>query len=455
MEPRILIVDDDRGHAETLEDALEVLGLETSLASSAEEAKKLIAEGDPYAVVITDLVMGAEDGFAVLDKARRRSPSTQVLMLTGHGGREIAVKAMEEGALYYLEKPVNLDELRTKVQRALDTWRKEEEFERLKRDLGQLQGIQKLVGRSPQMQRVVDLIYQVAPTQASALILGESGTGKELVARAIHNLSPRKEEPFVALNCGGLSEGTIGSELFGHVKGAYTGAASDREGKFEYANGGTLFLDEIAEMPLEMQVQLLRVLEEQKVVRIGSNKSIPVDVRLLAATHQDLEKKIEQGKFRQDLYYRLKVVTIQLPPLRDRKSDIPLLAEHFRDLFAKMHNKDVEGIDREVLVAFSSYDWPGNVRELRNVIESMVVRARGNILTVQDLPPELSTHPEEIGDPWAFLAGKTVEEVERNQIRVTLDLFQGNRQKAAKALGTSERTLYRKLKEYGLEGRGR
>ncbi len=455
MEPRILIVDDDRGHAETLGDALEVLGLETNTAHSAEEAKKLIAEGDPYAVVITDLVMGAEDGFAVLAKARRRSASTQVLILTGHGGREIAVKAMEEGALYYLEKPVNLDELRTKVQRALDTWRKELEFDRLKRDLGQLQGIQKLVGRSPQMQRVVELIYQVAPTQASALILGESGTGKELVARAIHNLSPRKDGPFVALNCGGLSEGTIGSELFGHVKGAYTGAAGDREGKFEYAHGGTLFLDEIAEMPLEMQVQLLRVLEEHKVVRIGSNKPIPVDVRLLAATHQDLEKKMEQGKFRQDLYYRLKVVTIRIPALRDRKSDLPLLAEHFRDLFAKMHNKDVEGIDREVLVAFSAYDWPGNVRELRNVIESMVVRARGNILTVQDLPPELSSHPEEIGDPWAFLAGKTVEEVERNQIRVSLDLFQGNRQKAAKALGMSERTLYRKLKEYGLEARGR
>ncbi len=455
MEPKILIVDDDRGHAETLEDALEVLEMEINLAHSAEEAKKKITEGDPYAVVITDLVMGAEDGFAVLEKARRRSRSTQVLILTGHGGREIAVKAMEEGALYYLEKPVNLDELRTKVQRALETWRKEEEFDRLKRDLGQLQGIQKLVGRSPQMQRVVELIYQVAPTQASALILGESGTGKEVVARAIHDLSPRKDGPFVALNCGGLSEGTIGSELFGHVKGAYTGAAADREGKFEYANGGTLFLDEIAEMPLEMQVQLLRVLEEHKVVRIGANKAIPVDVRLLAATHQDLEKKIEEGGFRQDLYYRLKVVTIRLPPLRDRKSDIPLLAEHFRKLFAKMHNKDVEGIDREVLVAFSTYDWPGNVRELKNVIESMVVRTRGNIMTVHDLPPELSTHPEEIGDPWGFLAGKTVEEVERNQIRVTLDLFQGNRQKAAKALGMSERTLYRKLKEYGLEARGR
>jgi two-component system, NtrC family, response regulator HydG len=452
MSKRVLIVDDDQGHAEVVGEVLEGEGLAVQLADSGEEGLRLIRDEDPFALVLTDLKMRDVDGFAVLEAAKAKDPATVVLMLTGHGGRDVAVKAMKEGALYYLEKPVELDELRIKVGKALEIQERDREYLILKNDLARRHGIEGFIGRSPQILRIVDLVHQIAPTQASVLILGESGTGKELVARAIHNLSPRRKKPFVALNCGGLAEGTIESELFGHARGAFTGAVGDRQGKFEFAQNGTLFLDEVAEMPLQTQVKLLRVLEDREVVPVGSNESRKVDVRVLAATHRNLMADIDEGKFRKDLYYRLKVVTVELPSLRERKQDIPLLAESFRAQAASLHDKYVDGIDREVLLAFSTYDWPGNVRELRNVVESMVVRARGNILTVLDLPPELSPSLVVDQDGWQFLGGKQADEVERNHIRVTLELFQGNRQQAAKAMGISERTLYRKLKEYSLEG---
>ncbi|MCA8971521.1 MAG: sigma-54-dependent Fis family transcriptional regulator [Planctomycetes bacterium] len=454
MTTKILIVDDDRAHAETCAEALEPMGMEIVVANTGAEGLDRVRASSPFGVVLTDLVMRDHDGFEVLEAVKEKDPSTTVLMLTGHGNRDVAVRAMEEGALYYLEKPVDLDELRTKVRKALETHDRNIEYDALKRDISRVTGLSEIIGRAPQIVRLVELINQVAPTQASVLIRGESGTGKELVARAIHALSPRRHRPFVALNCGGLSEGTIESELFGHVKGAFTGAMGDRAGKFEFAKGGTLFLDEVAEMPVQTQVKLLRVLEDRMVVPVGANDSIPVDVRVLAATHQDLEKRIESGEFREDLYYRLKVITLNVPPLRERRQDIPLLAEHFRKQLATLHDKHVDGIDREVLVAFSLYDWPGNVRELRNVIESMVVRARGNILTVLDLPPELSPSPRSDNDPWSFLAGKNAAEVERQHLRVTLDMFHGNRQRAAQTMGISERTLYRRIKDYGLGDEG-
>lgn len=447
MSTKILIVDDDQAHAEVCAEALETMGVRPTIAHSGAEGIRILNESDGFAAVLTDLVMRGDDGFAVLEAAKANDPSTTVIMLTGHGNREVAVQAMEQGALYYLEKPVDLDELRTKVRKAIETYSRAVEYDELKRDISRVTGLSEIKGRAPQIVRLVELINQVAPTQASVLIRGESGTGKELVARAIHALSPRRDRPFVALNCGGLSEGTIESELFGHVKGAFTGAMGDRAGKFEYAKGGTLFLDEVAEMPLQTQVKLLRVLEERSVVPVGANESVPVDVRVLAATHQDLEQKIEAHEFREDLYYRLKVLTLNVPPLRERRQDIPLLADHFREQLATLHDKHIDGIDREVLVAFSAYDWPGNVRELRNAIESMIVRARGNILTVLDLPPELSPSPRSDSDPWSFLAGKNAAEVERNHLRVTLDMFGGNRQRAAQTMGISERTLYRRIKD--------
>jgi two-component system, NtrC family, response regulator HydG len=445
----ILVVDDDDALRDSLVEALEALPVEITTAAGGAEAVAMLAERR-FAVVVTDLVMKGVDGFAVLAAAKKNYPNCRVVMLTGHGGREIAVQAMEKGATYYVEKPVDLGDLRAKVKKSLEDHQKDVAYDDLRGQLERQSGIEGIVGQDPKMQRVLSLVRQIASTAASVLILGPSGTGKEMVARAIHVLSPRAKRPFVAINCGGMSEGTIESELFGHVKGAYTGAVADREGKFEYAAGGTLLLDEVGEMPPSTQVKLLRVLEERAVTRLGDNRTRPVDVRVLAATNADLLQKVKDGTFRQDLFFRLKVVTIDLPPLRERRSDIKLLIEHFLQHFRKLHGKDVESIDRDALVALVQYDWPGNVRELRNAVESMVVRARGNILTRADLPPEIWAPLPVDQDGWQFLAGRTWQDVERNHIRVALELCAGNRQKTAKSMGLSERTLYRKIKEYGL-----
>jgi two-component system response regulator HydG len=445
----VLVVDDDDALREALVAALQSLSVELTAARGGAEALDILRQRH-FAVVVTDLVMQGVDGFAVLKLAKETHPPCRVVMLTGHGNRDVAVQAMEQGASYYIEKPVDLKELRAKVDKCVQEHAQEVAYQDLRGQVERSYGIEGIVGQDPKVMRVLDVVRQIAPTSASVLILGPSGTGKELVARAIHNYSPRRSKPFVAINCGGMAEGTIESELFGHVKGAFTGAVVDREGKFEYAEGGTLFLDEIGEMPMTTQIKLLRVLEERSVARLGSNRMRPVDVRVLAATNADLAQKVKDGQFREDLYYRLKVVTLELPPLRERRSDIKLLIEHFLRHFAKVHGKDVESIDRDALVALVRYDWPGNVRELKNAVESMVVRARGNILTRNDLPPEVWAPLPQDQDGWQFLSGRTAEEVERNHLRVTLELTQGNRQKAAKTLGISERTLYRKIKEFGL-----
>ncbi|MFK7742116.1 MAG: sigma-54-dependent transcriptional regulator [Planctomycetota bacterium] len=445
----ILVVDDDDALREALVEALQVLPVEITEAVNGDAAIELLAERR-FAVVVTDLVMAGTDGFAVLAKASETYPNCRVVMLTGHGGREIAVQAMEQGASYYVEKPVDLKDLRAKVKKSLEDHDKDVAYDDLKHQVESTYSVDSIVGQDPKMQRTLALVRQIAPTAASVLILGPSGTGKELIARAVHNLSPRRDRPFVAINCGGMSEGTIESELFGHQKGAFTGAVADREGKFEFANGGTLFLDEVGEMPLTTQIKLLRVLEERSVARLGDNRMRPVDVRVLAATNADLVQKAKDGAFREDLYFRLKVVTIDLPPLRERKTDIKLLVQHFLEQFNERHGKDVESVDRDALVALVQYEWPGNVRELRNAVESMVVRSKGNILTRSDLPPEIWAPLPVDQDAWQFLAGKTWPDVEKNHIRVSLELCGNNRQKAAKAMGVSERTLYRKIKEYEL-----
>jgi two-component system, NtrC family, response regulator HydG len=445
----ILIVDDDDNLRETMAEALASLPVEITTADSGQAAVEEI-EKRSFAVVVTDLVMKDRDGFDVLEHSKQRHSAGRVIMLTGHGSREVAVDAMQKGATYYIEKPVDLQELRTKVGKCLEEHKKDLAYEDLRNRVDREYGIEGIIGQDPKVLRVLQIVRQIAPTDASVLILGASGTGKELVARAIHRNSPRRDKPFVALNCGGLSEGTIESELFGHKKGAFTGAVVDREGKFEYADSGTLFLDEVGEMPQSTQIKLLRVLEDGEITRLGANKPQKVNVRVLAATNADLTKRVESHEFREDLFYRLKVVTVELPPLRDRRGDIKLLAEHFLAVFAAQHHKDVDSMDREALVEMVRYDWPGNVRELRNTVESMVVRATGNILTKHDLPPEIWAAPRSGQDNWGFLSGKTAEEVERNHIRVTLELTGGNRVKAAKAMGISERTLYRKIREYDL-----
>jgi two-component system, NtrC family, response regulator HydG len=446
----ILVVDDDDNLRQTIVAALESLPVEITEIDSGKAAVELL-KNRRFAVVVTDLVMKDTDGFAVLAAAREGYANTRVVMLTGHGSRDVAVQAMEKGATYYVEKPVELKDLRTKVKKCLEDHAKDLRYDDMRGQLERTLGIEGIVGQDPKMRRMLDTVRQIAPTAASVLILGESGTGKELVAHAVHKLSPRHQKPFVPINCGGMSEGTIESELFGHVKGAFTGAVADREGKFEYANGGTLLLDEVGDMPMQTQVKLLRVLEERAVARLGDNRMRPVDVRVLASTNADLQQKVKDGAFRQDLYFRLRVVTIELPPLRERRADIKLLVDHFMKRFAEMHGKGVESIDREALVPLVQYDWPGNVRELKNAIESMVVRARGNILTRNDLPPEIWAPLPTGQDSWQFLAGHTAQEVEQNHIRVALQLCQGNRQKAAKSMGISERTLYRKIREYGLQ----
>ncbi|MBM3974983.1 MAG: sigma-54-dependent Fis family transcriptional regulator [Planctomycetes bacterium] len=449
MTDPILVVDDDDALRDALVAALASLPVAITAAASGAEAVAILGERR-FAVVVTDLVMKGVDGFAVLAAAKQNYANCRVVMLTGHGSRDVAVQAMEKGATYYVEKPVDLADLRAKVKKSLEDHQKDVAYDELKGQVERSFGIEGIVGQDPKMQRMLSLVRQIAGTAASVLILGSSGTGKELVARAVHNLSPRAKKPFVAINCGGMSEGTIESELFGHVKGAFTGAVADREGKFEYANGGTLLLDEVGEMPLPTQIKLLRVLEERAVTRLGDNRSRPVDVRVLAATNADLIQKVKDGSFRQDLYFRLKVVTVDLPALRERRSDIKLLIDHFLKHFTKAHGKDVESIDRDALVALVQYDWPGNVRELRNAVESMVVRAKGNILTRADLPPEIWAPLPVDQDGWQFLAGRTWQDVERNHIRVSLELCGGNRLKAARSMGLSERTLYRKIKEYGL-----
>ncbi|MEE9127041.1 MAG: sigma-54 dependent transcriptional regulator, partial [Planctomycetota bacterium] len=368
----ILIVDDDDNLRETMADALAALPVEVTTAASGQAALAAI-EKRHFAVVVTDLVMEGKDGFDVLQQAKRRHAPGRVIMLTGHGSREVAVDAMQKGATYYIEKPVDLQELRTKVGKCLEEHRKDLAYEDLRSRVDRDYGIEGIIGQDPKILRVLQIVRQIAPTDASVLILGGSGTGKELVARAIHRNSPRCDSPFVALNCGGLAEGTIESELFGHKKGAFTGALADREGKFAYAHTGTLFLDEVGEMPQSTQIKLLRVLEDSEVTRLGSNKSQKVDVRVLAATNSDLQERVTARRFREDLFFRLKVVTINMPPLRERRGDIKLLTQHFLSTFAEQHQKDVESIDREALVEMVHYDWPGNVRELRNAIESMIV----------------------------------------------------------------------------------
>jgi two-component system response regulator HydG len=444
----ILVIDDDQNHALAVADGLAADGYRTEIAPSGEEGIRRIDERE-VDLVITELQLRDSSGFEVLEAARRKDPPVEAIVLTRHGSVENAVEAMQRGALTYLAKPLNMAELRAVVRKAFERVRLERHAIELEQRLDSRFGFEAIVGTSPKMQKIFEVLRQAAPTSATVLILGESGTGKELVAKTIHQNSPRRNQPFVALNCAALSEGILESELFGHEKGAFTGAVQQRKGRFEYANKGTLFLDEVGDMPLATQVKLLRVLEEREIMRVGSNVPIKVDVRLIAATNQDLEQAVKDGRFRQDLYFRLKVVTIKLPPLRERQGDIPLLIEKFVREFAAEHRKRIEGVTPEARRILGTYAWPGNVRELRNTIEHMVVIAKGPILDTADLPDYIAGEKHE---PRAVegLAGLSLEDVERELIRHTLALTAGNREAAAKMLGIGERTLYRKINKYGL-----
>jgi two-component system, NtrC family, response regulator HydG len=454
----VLVVDNDIVHARTMGECLSRLGYRVTVVGSGTEGAKKIAVGT-FDVIVTDLMMNNIGGLEILAQAKETCPTTEVIVVTGHGTVPSAVSAMQQGAFTYLQKPLDMGHLRTAVEKASEGVRlKRQNFE-LNRRLDEKFGFEGVVGSSPQMVALIERMKRIAPTDATVLIQGETGTGKELVAQAIHQNSPRKSKPFVALNCGALSENILESELFGHVKGAFTDASSDRVGKFEYANGGTLFLDEVGDMPMPTQIKLLRVLESGEITRVGSNTPLKVNVRILSATNRNLEEAIGAGHFRSDLYHRLKVVTIAIPTLRERAADIPLLIEHFLRQFATRHGKTIKGMSAMARMKLASYAWSGNVRQLRNVIESMVVVDCDGTLDVDDLPlelePDVVVAPAAMADGdategLAALVGRPLDEIERVFIGETLKLTGGNREQAAELLGIGERTLYRKIKEYQL-----
>ncbi len=452
----VLIVDDDEAHAHAVADSLLRIGCDCTIATSGRRGIELI-ESENFDVVVTDLKMDDVDGLAVLSKAKQELPEAEVIVLTGHSSVHSAVTAMQGGAYTYLTKPLDIQELRGAVEKAATRIRLIRRNAALDRRLDEKFGFAGVVGNGPAMHKVMDQLRNLAPTETTVLVLGESGTGKELVARALHQNSPRKSKPFVPLNISALPESTLESELFGHEQGAFTGAAAKRIGKFEYANGGTLFLDEVGEMPMGTQIKLLRVLEDRKITRLGSNEERSVNVRLVAATNANLKEMMEQGSFRRDLYYRLSVVTISLPPLRERREDIPLLIEHFLKEFSHRSGKETQGVSRAARRALTAYDWPGNIRELRNAIEVMLALDTDGLLDVDDLPPEVSplVEAEGNGAPLSAtgadgLIGRPLIEVEKFYIARALELTEGKREEAAKLLGIGERTLYRKIKDYGL-----
>jgi two-component system response regulator HydG len=448
---RVLVVDDDEPHAQAVAESLERVGYECVIATSGRDGLHLIEEQE-FDIILTDLIMDGVGGLEILRKAKQELPEAEVVILTGHGTIKTAVTAMQAGATTYLTKPLDIGELRAVVDKASQSQRLARSNRELQKQLNERFGFEGLVGNTPQMHTIIGKLRQIAPTSATVLITGESGTGKELVAKALHVNSPRRNKPFVPLNCAALSENILESELFGHIKGAFTGADRERKGWFEYANGGTLFLDEVGDIPIATQVKLLRVLETGEIVRVGTNEPVKVNVRLVSATNRDLNEAITSGRFRQDLYHRLKVVSVRLPPLRERREDIPLLADYFLRQFAASHGKAVTAISPAVRKVFASYAWPGNVRELKNTIESMVVIDLDGTLDLDDLTEDLqsaSATTAEGATPGGTLVGRTMDDIERYYLLETLKLTGGNREEAARMLGIGERTLYRKLKEYG------
>jgi DNA-binding NtrC family response regulator len=537
MSARVLIVDDDADMAEMVARHLAGEGFTAAAVTGGARAIQRLAD-EAFDVVLTDVVMGEVDGLAVLREAQRLHPRARVILMTAFGSLENAIAALREGAADYLTKPFKMAEVTVAVRRALDEVRLREENKRLRDEVGERYRLERMLGNSRAMKAVLEQVGEVAASGATVLLLGESGTGKELVARAIHDLSPRSARPFIAVNCAALAESLLESELFGHEKGSFTGATSLRKGRFEIADRGTLFLDEVAEMPTATQVKLLRVLEEREFMRVGGSAPIKVDVRVIAATNKNLEEEVRAGTFRRDLYYRLAVLSIRMPPLRERREDIPLLIHHFVQEFCRENDREFVGITDEAMEILQNYDWPGNVRELRNLVESMLVLTPGSRIRPRDIPADIFARAnplrllpvaladgegEESGpstrrveallsyfyrdlktdldavrheqarlremfresstpqwldavevesnggaeaepdreaapvvgvampeDRVRFEVGMSLEDLEKEAIARTLASVDGNRRRAADMLGIGERTLYRKLKQYGL-----
>jgi two-component system response regulator HydG len=450
MDANILIIDDEKDQADAIAESLRKVGYTCSTSVSGNNVLDIIRR-DGVDVVITDLVMQEIDGMKILKETKENSPQTEVILITGHGSVETAVIAMQKGAATYLLKPINIDHLRAVVDKVVEKQSIVRSNIELHKQLEEKFGFAGILGNSQQMHRIFSILKQIASTTATVLVVGESGTGKESIARAIHYNGPRKNNPFVVLNSAAISESLLESELFGHEKGAFTGALHQRKGKFEYANNGSLFLDEIGDMPLTTQAKLLRLIEDGRIVRIGSNESVKIDVRIIAATNKDLGELVKEGKFREDLYFRFNVICLRLPPLRERQEDIFLLMDTFIKEFSKKNGKNIKNISPEARKILFRYDWPGNVRELRNCIESMIVFNQNGVLDINDIPEHIykSNRPALTGP--VFPVGVTLDEMEKELMKNTLAYVGGNRGETAKILGIGERTLYRKLEKYGLK----
>jgi two-component system NtrC family response regulator len=443
---RILIVDDEPNVRDGLREAIEAPEFEIDTAPDGETALRKIRR-ESFHIVVTDLRMpGAVDGFELLREVRERDPETPVILITAHGTVDGAVEAMKMGAMDFLAKPLNIKHFRVLVQKAVTNLNVVLENRELRARLKLREGGQVILANSDPMRRVLETLVQVAPSNATVLLQGESGTGKELAARAIHEHSSRKEGPFVSINCGALPETLFESEVFGHEAGAFTGAAHPKKGVFEQAHGGTLFLDEITEIPEKNQVDLLRAIQEGEIRRVGSDRPQKVDVRIVAATNRDAKALVAEGKFREDLYYRLSVIPILLPPLRERREDLPALADLFLKEFAASYGKKPKTLTASASDVLCSYYWPGNIRQLRNIIERLVITCPGESISARDLPGEIRSTPR----PTTLNLSENIQKVEREVIHRALEAVDGHREKAAELLGISIRTLHYKLKELKL-----
>jgi DNA-binding NtrC family response regulator len=446
---RVLVVEDQEIERRALSQILKAEGLTVFGAESADKALGYVDEN--IDVVLSDLHMGDVSGIDLLQLWKKRQPDTQFIVMTGHSSVNTAVEAIKAGAFDYITKPVNPVEIVLLIKRAIEGLQKDKEIDNLRRRLDQKFGVDQIVGQSKLMKDVFARIQRAAPVDSTVLILGESGTGKELVAQALHQNSPRKKGPFVPINVAAVPATLVESELFGHVRGAFTGATDKRMGRFEQADGGTLFVDEIGDFELGLQAKLLRVLETMTITPVGGHEDRKVNVRVLAATSRDIRKMVAEGTFREDLYYRLNVIPIVLPPLRDRPDDIPILVEHFLRDIAASKGTPPRRISPEVMRRFQSYRWQGNVRELRNVLEQMMVLAEGEFLTERDLPDQIAESAQIAPNPSELPTGLTMDELEKLAITKALDQCAGNRTHAANRLGISVRTLQRKLQQYKLE----
>lgn len=449
MKFTLLIIDDEKNIREGLAANFEMEDYTVKTASSGQEGLELISRGD-IDLVITDLRMPGVSGEEVLRRVATETPGIPVIILTGHGSIDAAVDAMRHGAYDFLTKPLNLDQLGLIVKRALESRQIKIEHQALKKEAEEQSALKSMTGTSAAMQKIQQTIRKAASSKASVLITGESGVGKEVVARAIHDLSPRHEKAMINVHCAALSETLLESELFGHEKGAFTGADHLLKGRFELAHGSSIFLDEIGEINQNVQIKILRVLAEKKFERVGGEQTIEVDVRIIAATNRNLEEEIRAGRFREDLFYRLNVIHIHVPPLRERKSDLPLLISSFLDEFNRENEKHVKGFDSKAKSAMMKYDWPGNIRELRNCVESAVVMCSGNEITLEDLPPAVARNSSENSISVPF--GISLEEAEKIIIQQNLASNKNNKSRTADILGIGRKTLQRKLSEWGEEG---